>query len=144
MKYEIIKHGMDEYELKYKDKSIKFNSKVEFVNDLQKAMKDARLNMVADLAEKGKTIKSLVKEQIKDGKIYIDNSNKEFIEQAYIQEAQNEVYQNVIKKMLGMDLTELALDIGFENEDEVTKFGEDIGNILMGRFLNNKGKQENK
>ena len=143
MKYEIVKLGMDDYELKYKDKSIKFNSKVEFVNDLQNAMKDARLKMVRDLAKDGLTIKSLIVEQTKDGKTYVDNSNKEFMEQAYIQEAQNEVFQNVIKKMLGMDLTELTLEIGFENEEEITKFGEDIGNILMGRFLNNKRKQEN-
>lgn len=143
MKYEIVKLGMDEYELKYKDQSIKFNSKVEFVNDLQNAMKEARLKMVRDLAKDGLTIKSLIVEQTKDGKTYVDNSNKEFMEQAYIQEAQNEVFQNVIKKMLGKDLTELTLEIGFEDEKEITKFGEDIGNILMGRFLNNR-KQENK
>lgn len=140
MKYEIVKLGMDEYELKYKDKSIKFNSKVEFVNDLQNATKNARLKMVKDLAKDGLTIKSLVVEQYKDGKTYVDNSNKEFMEEAYIQETQSEIFQDVIKKMLGMDLTELTLDIGFETEEEVTKFGEDIGNILMGRFLRNKGK----
>ena len=140
MKYEIVKLGMDEYELKYKDKSIKFNSKVEFVNDLQNATKNARLKMVKDLAKDGLTIKSLVVEQHKDGKTYVDNSNKEFMEEAYIQETQSEIFQDVIKKMLGMDLTELTLDIGFETEEEVTKFGEDIGDILMGRFLRNKGK----
>ena len=140
MKYEIVKLGMDEYELKYKDKSIKFNSKVEFVNDLQNATKNARLKMVKDLAKDGLTIKSLVVEQHKDGKTYVDNSNKEFMEEAYIQETQSEIFQDVIKKMLGMDLTELTLDIGFETEEEVTKFGEDIGNVLMGRFLRNKGK----
>ena len=140
MKYEIVKLGMDEYELKYKDKSIKFNSKVEFVNDLQNATKNARLKMVKDLAKDGLTIKSLVVEQHKDGKTYVDNSNKEFMEEAYIQETQSEIFQDVIKKMLGMDLTELTLDIGFETEEEVTKFGEDIGDILMGRFLRNKGR----
>ena len=141
MKYEIVKLGQDDYVLKYKDKEIKFNSKVEFVNDLQNAIKNARLKMISDLAEKGKTIKSLIVEQVKDGKKYVDNSNKEFVEQAYIQEAQNEIFQDVIKRMLGKDLTELTLDIGFENEEEITKFGEDLGNILMGRFLGNKGKE---
>ena len=141
MKYEIVKLGQDDYILKYKDQEIKFNSKVEFVNDLQNSIKNARLKMVKDLAKDGLSIKSLIVEEVKDGKKYVDNSNKEFVEQAYIQEAQNEVFQDVIKRMLGKDLTELTLDIGFENEEEITKFGEELGNILMGRFLGNKGKE---
>lgn len=142
MKYEIVKLGMDEYELKYKDQVIKFNSKVDFVNELQNSMKVARSKMIMDLAKDGLTIKSLVVEEVKDGKKYVDNSNKDYLEQAYIQEAQNEVFQNVIKKMLGKDLTELALEIGFETEEEISKFGEELGDILVGRFLNKKGKDE--
>ena len=141
MKYEIIKLGMDDYVLKYKDQELKFNSKVEYINDLQDAMKKARVQMVKDLAKDGLTVKSLVVEQVKDGKTYYDNSNKDFIEKAYIEDAQTTVFNGVIKKMFGKEMTELALDIGLETEEEVNKFGEDIGIVLQGRFSGSTKKQ---
>lgn len=134
MKYEISKLSMDEYVLKYKNEEIKFNSKVDFVSKLQNVNKEARLRMINDLAEKGKTIKSLIKEEIKDGKTYVDNSNKDYIEKAYIEEVQSEVFNKIIKEMLGKDLQELVMDIGLDSEEEVNKFGEELGNILVGRF----------
>jgi len=133
-KYEIVKLGMDNYELKYKDKVIKFNSKVNYVNDMQETLKIARLNMVKDLAKEGKTIKSLIIEEVKDGKKYIDNSNKEFLEEAYIQEAQNTAFQKVIEKMLGMNIVDLALDMDLTTEEEVNEFSTQLGEIITGRF----------
>lgn len=133
-KYEIVKLGMDNYELKYKDKVIKFNSKVNYVNDMQETLKTARLNMVKDLAKEGKTIKSLIIEEVKDGKKYIDNSNKEFLEEAYIQEAQNTAFQKVIEKMLGMNIVDLALDMDLTTEEEVNEFSTQLGEIITGRF----------
>lgn len=133
-KYEIVKLGMDNYELKYKDKVIKFNSKVNYVNDMQETLKIARLNMVKDLAKEGKTIKSLIIEEVKDGKKYIDNSNKEFLEEAYIQEAQNTAFQKVIEKMLGMNIVDLALDMELTTEEEVNEFSTQLGEIITGRF----------
>ena len=132
---------MDDYVLKYKDQELKFNSKVEYINDLQDAMKKARVQMVKDLAKDGLTVKSLVVEQVKDGKTYYDNSNKDFIEKAYIEDAQTTVFNGVIKKMFGKEMTELALDIGLETEAEVNKFGEDIGTVLQGRFSGSTKKQ---
>lgn len=134
MKYEIIKHSMDNYTLKYKDQEIKFNSKVDFVNKLQNVNKEARFRLIKDLSAQGLTVKSLIKEEVKDGKTYVDNSNKEFIEKAYIEEVQSEAFNKIIKDMLGKDLQELALDIGLETEEEVNQFGEDIGKVLVGRF----------
>lgn len=141
MKYEIVKLGMDNYELKYKDKSIKFNSKVDYVNDMQTTIRIARLQMVKDLAKEGKTIKSLIVEEKKDGKIYQDHSNKDFIEQAYIQEVQNNIFQEVIKKMLGISMTDLVLDMGLD-EKEVEIFSTQMGEILTGRFSGTR--KENK
>lgn len=131
MKYEIIKEGLDDYILKYKDKKIRFKSTVNIVNRLQETTKKARMQMVMDLAKEGKTIKDLIVETEVNGKIIQDHSNKDFIEEGYIQQVQAEVFNNIIKEMLGMSLEELVMDIGL-NEKEIEKFGEDIGKCIVG------------
>ena len=131
MKYEIIKEGLDDYILKYKDKKIRFKSTVNIVNRLQETTKKARMQMVMDLAKEGKTIKDLIIETEKDGKIIQDHSNKDFIEEGYLQQVQSEVFNEAAKEMLGMSLEELVMDIGL-NEKEIEKFGEDIGKCIVG------------
>lgn len=131
MKYEIIKEGLDDYILKYKDKKIRFKSTVNIVNRLQETTKKARMQMVMDLAKEGKTIKDLIVETEVNGKTIQDHSNKDFIEEGYLQQAQAEVFNEVIKEMLGVPLEELVIDIGL-NEKEIEKFGEDIGKCIVG------------
>ena len=131
MKYEIIKEGLDDYILKYKDKKIRFKSTVNIVNRLQETTKKARMQMVMDLAKEGKTIKDLIIETEVNGKTIQDHSNKDFIEEGYIQQVQAEAFNNIIKEMLGMSLEELVIDIGL-NEKEIEKFGEDIGKCIVG------------
>jgi hypothetical protein len=136
MKYEIIKNGIDDYTLKYKEKEIKFNSNVDLVTEMQEVNEKARENLIFDLASRNMTINDLVKKQIIDGKTYYDNSNKEELEKIYIEKETSKVFMKTIKKMLGMDFTELALDIGLSEENEMKKFGEEMGEILIGRFQN--------
>lgn len=131
MKYEIIKEGLDDYILKYKDKKIRFKSTVNIVNRLQETTKKARMQMVMDLAKEGKTIKDLIVETEVNGKTIQDHSNKDFIEEGYIQQVQAEVFNNIIKEMLGMSLEELVIDIGL-NEKEVEEFGIELGNCIVG------------
>lgn len=131
-KYKFDKLSMDQYKLTYKDKEIEFNSKVDYVKQLQEVNKTARLKMIADLSSKGMSVKDLVKEEKKDGKTLYDNSNKEYIEEAYIQEVQQEVFSDIIKTMMGISLEELILDIGLNTEEEITEFGNEIGKILVG------------
>ena len=130
-KYEIIKDGLDNYILKYKDKEISFKSSVGIVNKLQESIKKARMNLVMDLAKEGKTIKDLIVETEKDGKTIQDHSNKDFIEEGYIQQAQTEAFNEVVKEMLGSSLEELIIDMGL-NENEVEEFGVDIGKCMVG------------
>lgn len=129
-KYEFIKNGMDDYTLKYKDKEIHFCSKVEMVKDLQEVTKNARLEMVTDLAKKGMTIQDLVKEQKEGSKIIYDHSNKDFIEQGYIQQEQAKVVDKICKQVFGMDSSAIILDIGFSDEKEVEQFYKEFGDIL--------------
>lgn len=131
MKYEIIKDGLDNYILKYKDKEINFKSSVGIVNKLQETTKKARMNLVMDLAKEGKTIKDLIVETEVNGKVIQDHSNKDFIEEGYLQQAQAEVFNEVVKDMLGMSLEELVIDMGL-NEKEVEEFGVKLGECIVG------------
>lgn len=133
-KYEFIKNGMDDYTLKYKDKTINFSSKVEYMQDLQDCTKNARLKMVMELAKSGLTVKDLVKEKKVDGKTLIDNSNKEFMEQTFIENEQQIVFDKVSKKLFGLTLSELLVDIGMTEESEANEFFEEFGGILSGNF----------
>lgn len=141
-KYKITKISMDQYKLEYKDKVIEFNSKVEYANDTQNIIKTARLRMVADLTSKGISVKDLVKEEKKDGKTLYDNSNKEYIEEAYINEVQEEILNEIIKKMMGKTFEELVLDIGLENQNEIIKLGEDLGKVISNQYAPS-GEKEN-
>lgn len=129
-KYEIIKNGLDDYTLKYKDKEINFKCSVNIISKLQDTNKKARMNLVMDLAKEGKTIKDLIVETEKDGKIIQDHSNKDFIEEGYLQQAQTEAFNDAVKEMLGSSLEELIFDIGL-TEEEVEEFGVDIGKCMV-------------
>ena len=131
-KYDILKNGLDDYVLKYKDKEIKFNSTIKIVDKMQEVNKNARMKMILDLSKQGMTIKDLIIEEKKDGKTYYNNSNKEELEQAYIQEETSKVFQEAIKEMLGIELMELLQEIGLENEEEIKEFSTELGKIMVG------------
>ena len=134
MKYEFIKNAPDDYTLKYKDKEINFKSTVDIVKKMQEVNRIARLKLVKDLAKENMTIKDLVKEIKKDGKTYYDNSSKEEIEKVYIEETSGIVFLEIVEEMLGISMVNLIADIGLENEEETSKFSEELGNIIIGQF----------
>lgn len=129
-KYKFIKNGIDDYTLKYKDKEINFCSKVEMVKDLQEVTKNARLAMVMDLSNKGMSIQDLIKEHKEGSKIIYDHSNKDFVEQGYIQQEQAKVVDRICKQVFNMDSSAIILEIGFTDEKEVEEFYKEFGDIL--------------
>lgn len=133
-KYEFIKNGVDDYTLKYKDKEIRFNSKVDLVTRLQETTATARNKMIKDLTKEGISLKDLTIETKKDGKTFYDNTNRIELENSYIQQEQTKVFMNIIKEMLGMEITELFADIGLTEEHEGSEFSEQLGKILVGQF----------
>jgi len=133
-KYEIIKNGIDDYSLKYKDKEIRFKSNVGIVNDMQEANKNARINMIMDLTRKGMSLKQFVKEEKKDGKTYYDNTNKRELENIYIDQETGKVFINKVEEMLNINYQELIQDIGLKGEEEIIKFNEDLGKAMLGIF----------
>lgn len=133
MKWKIRKEGVDNYFLEYKDKLLPFHSKVGIVSDLQGSIKKARLRMVKELSEMGISVNDLTKITTADGKTTYDNSNKQFIEESYINEENQKVLENIIKEMFGMGFEELMMDIGIEEPEEAKELATEIGNCLIGR-----------
>lgn len=133
MKWNIRKEGIDNYFLEYKDKMLPFHSRVGLVNDLQGSIKKARLRMVKELSEMGMSVNDLTKITSADGKTTYDNSNKQFIEESYINEENQRVLEDIMKKMFGMSFEELMVDIGIENEEEAKELASEIGNCLIGK-----------
>ena len=133
-KYEIIKNGLDDYTLKYKDKEINFKANVNIASKLQEYVKNARLKMVLDLTKQGISLSDLTKEIKKDGKTYYDNSNKEELEKIYLEQEQANVIQEILKETLGMTMDELIFDIGIDTEEETKEFAKEIGEVISGRF----------
>ena len=131
-KYEFIKNGIDDYTLKYKDKEIQFCSKVEFIKDLQEVQKNARLKMISDLAKEGMSVQDLIIKKTEGAKTIEDHSNKDYVEQGYIQQEQVRVIDNICKKLFNMDASTLILDLGFTEEKEVENFYKEFGGILAG------------
>lgn len=131
IKYEIIKNGLDDYILKYKDKEIRFHSKVGIVNELQSVNKKARLLMIKELAEQGMTVKDLETETESNGRTIIDNSNRNFIEEAYIQEMQGKVFLEAINEMLGMSFEALIKELEIKTEKDSEELTIKIGECLI-------------
>lgn len=134
MKWNIRKEGVDNYFLEYKDKIIPFHSNVGLVMELQNVYKNARINMIKDLKDKGLTLQDLVVEtKTDDGKVIYDNSQRNYLEESFIQEEQMRVMQDIIQKTLNISYTDLILDIGFETQAETNEFFTELGNCLIGK-----------
>ena len=138
MKYQIIKNDLDDYSLSYKDKVFNYKSDVELTSKLQEAPKKARIKMLTDLANEGVSLKKFTIEEKKDGKTYLDNTNKNELEKTYIGEAMLEVIDNTCKKVFDMTFSELILDVGLETQEEQDKFASELGSSLMGKFPSSK------
>lgn len=134
MKYEFIKNATDDFTLKYKDKEINFKPDVDITRKLQETNKTARIKMLKDLAKDGMSLKDFTIEERKNGKTYFDNTNKIELENAYIQDEQMQVINNICKERLGLDLTELLADIDLTTQEEQEKFASDLGASLLGKI----------
>lgn len=133
MKYEFIKNATDEYTLKYKDKEFNFKSDINLTSKLQEAPKLARIEMIKDLTKDGISIKDFTIEEKKDGKTYYDNSNKNELENTYIQNKQLEIIDNVCKEKFNKTMLELIMNIGLDDK-EAEKFASELGSYLSGNI----------
>lgn len=133
-KYEIIKNSKDNYTLKYKDRSIDFKTDVALISEMQGINKKARINMIKDLSKEGISMKSLSVEEKKDGKTYIDNTNKEELENAYVEEAMTDFFDDICKRYFNMGLAELLIDMDLtEDTKQVEQFTTEFISALTGQ-----------
>lgn len=133
MKYQLVKNGTDDYVLKYRDKIFTYKADIELMSKLQGAPKTARIKMLKDLAKEGMSLKEFTIEQKKEGKTYLDNTNKNELENAYIQDEMLSIIDDECKSIFGLRLTELITDIGIETEEEAKTFSNELGASLMGK-----------
>lgn len=133
-KYELIKNSKDNYTLKYKDRSIDFKTDIALISEMQGINKKARINMIKDLSKEGISMKSLSVEEKRDGKTYIDNTNKEELENAYLEEAMEEFFDDICKRYFNMGLAELLVDMDLtEDTKQVEQFTTEFVSALTGQ-----------
>ena len=133
MKYEIIKNGIDDYTLKYKDKEFNYHTDIELIKKLQEATKLAKIEMLKDLAKEGMSLKDFTIEVKKNGKTYYDNTNKNELENTYYQNKLMEIMDNACKDRFEKTITELILDIGIDDPKEQEEFSRQLGATLTGK-----------
>lgn len=133
-KYELIKNSKDNYTLKYKDRSIDFKTDIALISEMQGINKKARINMIKDLSKEGISIKSLSVEEKRDGKTYIDNTNKEELENTYLEEAMEKFFDDICKRYFNMGLAELLVDMDLtEDTKQVEQFTTEFVSALTGQ-----------
>lgn len=133
MKWTIRKEGIDNYFLEYKDKMLPFHSNVGMVNTLQEAIKNARLRMIKELKDKGMSLSDLTTKKEENGKIIYDNTDRQYIEEVYINEEYQKALAKIIQDTFNMNYLDLLNDIGLETEEESKEFFGELGNCLIGR-----------
>lgn len=133
MKWTIRKEGIDNYFLEYKDKILPFHSNVGMVNDLQGAIKKARLRLIKELKDQGMSLSDLTTKKEENGKVIYDTSDRQYIEEVYINEEYQKALEKIIQDSFGMSYLDLLNDIGIETEEESTALFGEIGECLIGR-----------
>lgn len=138
MKYEFKKIDSDTTELRYKDKVFTIKKDIDLIKRMQECNAKARTKLMIELTKAGMSKKDLVIERKEGSKTYYDNSNFLDVEEAYIQEASQEVYDDICKKYFNMNLTELMTDIGldFKSTTEMESFGLDLTRSLTNQLDN--------
>ena len=139
-KYEIIKNGVDDYTLKYKNVKLPFHTDLNMKKKMQGVYKIAKIKMLKDLASEGMSLKQFTIEEKKDGKTYMDNTNKAELEQAYINEEMAEAFNQICISQFEMDLSDLITNIGLEEEKEIEEFSKELAMALNGNFPSGNGK----
>jgi len=135
MKYKFEKTAEDTYKLTYKEKEFTIKSSVKAIKELQGLVSKARVNMINDLAENGKSIKTLTIEVKENGKTYYDNSNVKELEKVYQEEATVNYFNDKSVQLFGMELQELLNDIELVTADEVQEFTTQLVSCLSGKDL---------
>lgn len=133
-KYRLVRNGVDDYSLFYKDKEIKFHSDVGVITDLQMVYSTAEETMIIELAKKNMTVNDLVKTYKKDGKTFVDYSSKDALKKVYVEKESSRLLNEAVVKCLGISLNALLADMELTELTEAETFCKEIGAAIAGRF----------
>lgn len=128
--YSFNKIDDDTYELDYKGKKYEIKKDIEKVVDLQAVDFEARVLMNQKLKDMKATIDDLQYVKVEDGKTIIDDSQAQKALEACKKEAMAKKTKVLIEKTTGLNVYDLALDLGTE---EFEKFCRDFMGVLMGQ-----------
>lgn len=149
MKYEIKEISLDNYELHYKNKDGKdvvrpFKRTVELASKIQGATASARFKLFDYLTKLGKTKKDfIIERKDEEGRIVVDESNYRELEASFLLEEQMQLALDLYKELFGIDLPDLLIDMGIENNGEVVgKLSTEIREIIINGKLKTPSIQE--
>ena len=131
--YKFTQKNLDEYELEINSEIIPFKITVGLAKEIQSIDKDARLKFFQYLNEKNVSKKDLIKETInEDGSIVVDDSNYRELEQQFIQDEQINAVDRLYRNLFNLGLADLIEKLGTDKPELLTKFGQDLRQIIIG------------
>lgn len=131
MKYEIVEVDEDITELRYKDKSFQAKRNLELAKQYADIERKAKIQFITDLKKEGLSIQDLVSESKDGNKTKVDYSNVDYLQKEYVEKQKLKFFNEFCKSITGMELEELILDIGLD-EEECTQFGYDFSQMISG------------
>jgi hypothetical protein len=100
---------------------------------MQGVYKTARVKMIKDLAKDGMKLDDLIIKTKKDGKTYEDHSNREAMENIYVEKAMADFYDSICKRNFDMTLAELLIDVDILGDSKETeRFSAELTAALTG------------
>ena len=114
--YKFSRIGEDEFQLKYKDRKIKFKRDVETAKRIQAIDSEAFMMAVADLSKMGYTVQNnpYIVTRKEGNKEIVDESNWNYIVDKKKEEATVLIIDELFAKLLNLHMNDLFLDMGID------------------------------
>lgn len=131
--YKFSRIGEDEFQLEYKDRTIKFKRDVETAKRIQAIDSEAMMLALADLSKQGYTMANnpYIVTRKEGNKEIVDESNWNYIIDRKKEEASTLIIDELFVKCLNFHLVDLLIDMGIDINNEkdlkiVTEFETDF------------------
>ena len=109
-----------------------FKKNVELARKLSNVNADARIKMIKYMKENGITKDDLITKVVKNGKTYYDESSYRLLEQGFINDNARDIAMNIFDILFGLSAEEVIVKLGITNDDEASRLGNEIRQILLG------------
>lgn len=109
-----------------------FKKNVELARKLSNVNADARIKMIKYMKENGFTKDDFIIKVVRNGKTYYDESNYRLLEQGFINDNAREIAMNIFDILFGLSAEEAIDKLGITSDDEASRLGNEIRQILLG------------